>query len=150
MRLTADTNVFVYALDGRDPAKQQTAAELFGQLRRRDAPVALQVVGELQNALRRRLKMPPAAACQQARNVFAAFDSFGYDPDCVDMALSHAAAGRLNYWDALLLAAARRAGVGVLLSEDLQDGFAFGELTVVNPFDAGGRLSERAREVLEL
>lgn len=149
MTVTADTNLFVYALDSRDRIKQAAALEAFGHLQIRKAAVALQVVGEIQNALRRRLKMPPATACQHARNVFVTFDSFAFDPECVDIALGLAAAGRLSYWDALLLAAARRAGMAVLLSEDMQDGFEFGGLRVINPFGETG-LSDRAREALGL
>jgi predicted nucleic acid-binding protein len=149
MTVTADTNVFVYSVDGRDPVKQQTARQVFAALANADSLVALQVVGELQNALHRRLKAPVHLASQQARNVFATFRSFGYAPYAVDIALAQSAAGRLSYWDALLLASCAQAGLTVLLSEDMQDGFKLGGVEVVNPFGPSG-LSARAREVLGL
>jgi predicted nucleic acid-binding protein len=148
MSVSLDTNVFVYAADDDEPAKQRVARELLGRLASRDAPVALQVVGEVQNALRRALGMPVHLASQQARNIFTAFGSFPYDAACVDQALAQSAAGRLSYWDALLLAACDRAGVEVLLSEDMQDGFVFGRVQVINPFGPAG-LTDRARAVLE-
>ncbi|HWB99103.1 MAG TPA: hypothetical protein VG672_20485, partial [Bryobacteraceae bacterium] len=37
-------------------------------------------------------------------------------------------------WDAVILSAASQAGCRLLLSEDLQDGFTWGGVTVVNPF----------------
>jgi predicted nucleic acid-binding protein len=40
----------------------------------------------------------------------------------------------LSFWDALVVAAARKAGCEKLLTEDLQDGRDFGGTTVVNPF----------------
>ena len=43
-------------------------------------------------------------------------------------------AAQLSYWDALILAAAQRAGVRYLLSEDFQDGRSFGSIQVLNPF----------------
>jgi predicted nucleic acid-binding protein len=63
--------------------------------------------------------------------------------------LAQSAAGRLSYWDALLLASCAQAGLTVLLSEDMQDGFKLGGVEVVNPFGPSG-LSARAREVLGL
>jgi predicted nucleic acid-binding protein len=41
---------------------------------------------------------------------------------------------RINWWDALIVAAAQAAGCAYLLSEDLQDGQQFGEVAVVDPF----------------
>ena len=43
---------------------------------------------------------------------------------------------KLSWWDALIVAAAQRAGCRTLLSEDFQAGQQFGDLTVVNPFAA--------------
>lgn len=148
MIVSPDTNLFVYAADDDEPVKQSFAREVICLLAARRAPVALQVVGELQNALRRGLKMPNHLASQQARNVFTAFGSFPYDAACVDHALAQSAAGRLSYWDALLLSACGRAGVQALLSEDMQDGFVLGGVEVINPFGPGG-LAPRARAVLE-
>jgi predicted nucleic acid-binding protein len=42
---------------------------------------------------------------------------------------------QLAYWDALIVAAARRSGARYLLSEDFQAGRQFGELHVINPFE---------------
>lgn len=148
--ISADTNVFVYAADDRDDlGRQAAAAAVISALARREQPIALQVVGELQNVLRRRLRLPPHLAMQQARNIFALFPNFPYDADCVDVALAQAAAGRFGYWDALLLAACARAGVKILLSEDMQDGAVFSGVRVVNPFSPQG-VSPAARELLEL
>lgn len=148
MTLAADTHIYIYAIDDRDPVKQAMARDILRALADRGGLVALQVIGELQNALRRRLKMPAHAACQQARNIFVAFPRFGYDARCVETALAHAGAGWLSYWDALLLAASDDAGVETLFSEDMQDGFRLGRVEVVNPFGATA-LSDRARRVLD-
>ena len=149
MIVAADTNVFVYAADDRDPAKQTMSRQVFAALLAAKQPVSLQVVGEFQNVLRRRLGMPAHLASQQARNLFVAFPTFGYDAACVDLALAHSAAGRFSYWDALLLAACSRAGVEALISEDMQDGALFAGVRIINPFAQSG-LSEPARQVLEV
>ncbi len=49
-------------------------------------------------------------------------------------ALNLASVHRLQIWDAVILSAAASAGCRVLLSEDLQDGFTWNGVTVVNPF----------------
>lgn len=41
---------------------------------------------------------------------------------------------KLSFYDALMLAAASDAGAKTLYSEDMQNGFKLGALTVVNPF----------------
>ena len=41
---------------------------------------------------------------------------------------------QIAFWDALIVHAARSAGVGVLYSEDIQPGAVFGGVKVVNPF----------------
>jgi predicted nucleic acid-binding protein len=42
----------------------------------------------------------------------------------------------LAFWDAMLWAAAQRAGVRHLLTEDLQGGFELAGVRFVNPFDS--------------
>jgi predicted nucleic acid-binding protein len=41
---------------------------------------------------------------------------------------------RLSFWDALLWATVRRAGIAVLVSEDFQDGRVIEGVRFVNPF----------------
>jgi len=148
--ISADTNLFIYAIDDRAPDKCRVAADVLEELQRRsDIIVGLQVVGEFQNALRRRLRAPPWVAYQAARNLLMRFPSFSYDETAVDAALGEAIVGRLSYWDALLLAAADAAGVKVMISEDMADGLEFGGLRVINPFGPEGP-SERVREVLDI
>jgi predicted nucleic acid-binding protein len=147
--ISCDTNLFVYAHDNRDLAKQSTARLVLGALAGREAAIGLQVVGEVQNALRKRLKTPAQVAYSLASDLLLEFDSFAYDERAVGMALAEAIAGRLSYWDALLLSAADEAGIRTMLSEDMADGLVFGGLEVINPFGAAGP-SERVRQLLAL
>jgi predicted nucleic acid-binding protein len=50
----------------------------------------------------------------------------------LDLVVDH----RLQYWDALILSASAEAGATLVLSEDMQDGFVWRGLTVVNPYAA--------------
>ena len=40
----------------------------------------------------------------------------------------------LSYWDAAILAAAQQSGCDLVLSEDMTNGLAYGNVTVRNPF----------------
>ena len=54
----------------------------------------------------------------------------------MDAAVDLAAEHSFDIWDAVILAVAAEAGCGLLLTEDLQDGFIWRGLTVSNPFAA--------------
>jgi len=147
--ITLDTNIFVYAVDQADARKQSVAARIVSAAAPEDTVVALQVVGEFQNALKRRLKMPAWAAAQAARNVLSRFGAFAYDVAAVESALAQSAAGRLSYWDALLVASADAAGVTALLSEDMKAGAIYGDVEIVHPFGSAGP-SDRIQQLLGL
>ena len=147
--LSVDTDIFVYAVDQRDPMKQSVARSVLVALAEVEAVVALQVVGEFQNALKRSLKLPHWAAAQAARNVLAQYGSFPYGRDAVESALALSAAGRMSYWDALLVASADAVGVKTLLSEDMADGLIHGGVEIVNPFGPHGP-SPRLQALLTL
>ena len=149
MIVTADTNIFVYQFDERDPVKFRAAAAVVDVLQERDSPIALQVCGEFYRACTRRLRRSPWEAAQGARNLMVAHPVFGSTRRSTERALAEAAAGRLSFWDANLLAAAEGAGCTHMLSEDMQDGIRLGTVEGVRPFDEAG-LSERARALLQL
>lgn len=46
----------------------------------------------------------------------------------------------LQFFDAVIIAVARRAGATLLLSEDMHDGFVIDGLTIRNPFDAANEI----------
>ena len=147
--ITADSNVFVYLHDEAAPAKRAVARQVVDRLMRDESAIALQVVGEYQNVLRRRLKAPSWVAAQEARTLLEAFDVFPPTRSAAERALEQLAVGRLSYWDGLLLAAAAEARCTVMLSEDMHDGGVVFGVKVINPF-AGEGLSSAAREALRL
>lgn len=148
--ITADSNIFVYLYDDRAPEKCATAERIVRALSERKSVVALQVVGEVQNVLRRKFKTPNWKAAQVGHNLLQAFETFAYSRDAVDRALEQLSTGRFSYWDALLLASADEAGCTALLSEDMHSGDHLGHVEIVNPFAPDGGLSARARELLEV
>jgi predicted nucleic acid-binding protein len=147
--VTADTNLFVYAVDERDPEKLAGALAVTEALRERQWPIGLQVCGEFYRASTRRLKRSPWEAAQGARNLMVSFGVFPATMRSTERALAEAASGRFSFWDANLLSAAEEAGCTHLISEDMQDGARLGRVEVVRAFDTAG-VSSRARELLQL
>ena len=134
-----DTNVFVYALDADEAAKQAKALELFERLTLHRAETVLlwQVAGEFLNQLRSwesrgRLTAPDVeAAFQHAQAMFELrMPSEAMFQISFDLRYRYS----LSHWDSMLLAACKQAGVTTLFSEDMDPGTDYGGLTIVNPF----------------
>ena len=56
------------------------------------------------------------------------------DPTLILAAIDLQRLHQLSLWDALIVEAAALSGYRELLSEDLQPGFRYGGVTIVNPF----------------
>ena len=129
-----DSNVFLYALDEADKSKQQAARDWRSRLwASRLGRVSFQVLSEFYvNALRLR----PSARDQARAEVR---DLLAWNPVVGDAALLERGwklqdRYGLSYWDALIVAAAKVASCGYLLTEDLQAGQKLDGIEVVSPF----------------
>ena len=132
-----DSNVFLYAMDEADPMKQQAARNWRTELwKNRLGRISFQVLSEFYvNAVR---KLPGARdeARAEVRDLLA------WNPVVVDAALIERGwkvqdRYRLSFWDSLIVAAAKTASCGFLLTEDLQSGQKLDGVEVVNPFLRG-------------
>jgi predicted nucleic acid-binding protein len=131
-----DSNVLVYAHDARDAAKHARAAEWIAALwRNRTGRVSVQVLSECYHTLTRKLR--PGMSSEEAWDevkVFVAWRPQPVDVDVLERGREVERRYGLNWWDCLVVAAAQAQGCVILLSEDLQDGAAYGGVTVRNPF----------------
>jgi predicted nucleic acid-binding protein len=133
MSIAVDTNILAYAEGINGEARQAEARAVLQRLPE-TAVVPLQALGELFNVLTRRAGW----SADRARAAILAWrDSWALAPtsepamlSAVDLAADH----RLSIWDSVMLSVASEAGCRLLLSEDLQDGFSWGGVTVANPF----------------
>lgn len=147
--VTLDTNVLIYAIDEKDPIKQDIALRVADALRRVQAPISLQVVGEFFHVAVRKFGIPSKEAAVHARGLLNFHSLFSATTASTERAIELAAYGSFSIWDASLLSAAEAAGCTHILTEDMGDGVMVGRLEIVNPF-SGDALSERARELLSL
>ena len=130
-----DTNVLLYAMDPRDPAKQATAADLVRDLSEQGgAMISTQVLIELFSNLHRKL----GVSRERAAVVCYALTEGPVVPSDLPLvmkALARSAQTQLSIWDCMIVEAALAGGARVLYSEDFTHGQTFGRLRVVNPFE---------------
>ena len=131
-----DTNVFVYARDASEPAKQARAAAWLEQLWREQAGrTSVQVLSEYYVTMTR--KLDPGLSSGEAWDDVATLLS--WRPQPIDEALLRRGREieqrhRLSWWDSLIVGAAQVQGCALLLSEDFQDRGVYGGVTVRSPF----------------
>jgi predicted nucleic acid-binding protein len=133
--ISFDTNILVYAANESIDERHPQAVELVERaIRSRRCIQTLQSLAEFYNATTRRASIAPirAAALVAGWQRVIPVATAGY----VDLEQAMRAVGqhRLAFWDALLWATARRAGVQVLVSEDFQDGRDIEGVRIANPF----------------
>lgn len=136
MRVALDTNVMAYAEGLGDTERCKSAISLVRQLRPDSILLPAQTLGELHRVLTAKDRRTSSAAHEA---VLAWADSFEVaDSTWSDFqsAFVLAADHQMQIWDALIVSVAAGSRCRLLLSEDMQDGFTWRGVTVVNPFAA--------------
>lgn len=136
MRIALDTNILVYAEGLNDDTRRAAARKLIARLPRAETLLPAQALGELFRALTRKGRRTGEAARQCVLDWQDSFVTHTASQDALLCAMDIACDHQLDIWDALILATAADAGCRVLLSEDMQDGFVWRGLTIINPFAA--------------
>lgn len=129
-----DTNILVYAEGEGDIARCDAAGRLMERLADRHLVIPVQVYGELFRVLHgkyQRAAPEVIAIIRRWADLHGGVDSTW---SAMQAALALVAQHGLQIWDALIVAVAAEQRCGVLISEDLQDGFAWQGVTVANPF----------------
>ncbi len=144
MRVALDTNVLVYAELEPDTDKGALAASLIRRAAASDAILAAQVVGEFLAVVRRKRREGYPAACNLVLELISLLQIADTDAAVMRRAIELTERCRIQLWDAVICAASLEAGATHLLSEDMHDGLAIGELRLLNPFaDANRQLLDR-------
>ena len=134
-----DTNILVYARDPGRPDKQALASRWMARLwEQRSGRLSIQVLQEYYVTVTAKLKpgLPAALAREDVRNL-ALWNPVGTDVRLLESAWSLTDRYGFSWWDAQIVAAARRSGCDILLTEDMQHGQDIEGLTIVNPFALG-------------
>ena len=136
-RFFLDTNVFVYEVDPRDPAKRRRASELINSaVDTKRGAVSYQVVQEFFNVALTRFEKPFSIgeAEDYLSFTFKPILAVHSSPRLFLEALHLQAQHHFSWYDALIVAAAQQANCSILYTEDMQHGRRIGELRIENPF----------------
>jgi predicted nucleic acid-binding protein len=133
-----DTNVLAYAAGLRrvdaDEIKIGQAEDLVNFLWGAELVIPVQALAELHYVLCRRARNSAAQATKKVEEYAAAARVISTDRTVLELAFSLTVAHGLQTFDAVILAAAAEADCEILYSEDMQDGFEWEGVRVVNPF----------------
>lgn len=134
MRVALDSNVMIYAEGLTEDPRNLLALKLLSKISPDQIVIPLQAVAETVRWLVKRARQPLSLAAKSA-----IFWSANYIPQPTDLKVLTAAMElmsqhRLQVFDSIIFAAAAESGADILLSEDMQDGFTWRGVTIVNPF----------------
>ena len=129
-----DTNVWVYALSSQDHAKKKAAIELITTSYCDDMIcVSSQVLKEFANFAFKKTRKTAA----EINAALLKIGSYSFVADTREL-IAEGVTGKekwqVGFYDALMIAAANKAGCHTIYTEDLNDGQKFGCAVVANPF----------------
>jgi predicted nucleic acid-binding protein len=145
MMVSFDTNLLVYTTISAPLAKTHRARDLLVRgMRTGSCILLLQTLAEFSSVAIRKAGIAVDAVEATIDSWRAVLPVQNTEDDDLSAALDAVKTHRLAFWDAMLWAAAQRAGVRHLLTEDLQDGFELTGVKFVNPFEpANNRLIDQ-------
>jgi predicted nucleic acid-binding protein len=134
MKVALDTNVLAYAEGTNGVAMRDRTVSLIERLPPDAIVLPVQTLGELFNVLVRKAKRRPTRARTALLSWRDAYPTVETSATVMVSAADLATDHGLTIWDSVVLAASAEADCRLLLSEDLQDGFTWRGVTVINPF----------------
>ena len=134
MRTFIDSNVFIYSFLNQGVEKKQVAARLLAQaIRDGSGYISLQVVKEFCNVLAKKSNRS-VSEISGTLDIFNRFNIVTGSIASVRRALEIKGQYGIQFYDALMLAAAESGGCDEMLTEDLNDGQFYCGIKAVNPF----------------
>ncbi|GDX97446.1 twitching motility protein PilT [Planctomycetia bacterium] len=134
MRVALDTNVLAYAEGVGDAKRCGVAVGLVERLPESAVLLPAQVLGELMLVLTRKAGRTREVARDAVLGWADSFDvidsTWASFQSAFDLSVTH----EFRMWDALVMAVAAENRCRIVLSEDLQHGFTWRGVTIVNPF----------------
>lgn len=131
-----DTNILLYAqgAGAEGDSRHQRALACVSSLPLSRLVLPVQVLGEFHRALRRKFKFDAASALEAVTCWTSIYPTLDTTHLAFETALELCTDHQFSTWDALILAVAAEHRCAALLSEDMQHGFVWRGVCVVNPF----------------
>jgi predicted nucleic acid-binding protein len=134
MKVALDSNIIIYAEGLTEDRRNELAQRILAVISSDNIVVPVQSVSETLYWLINRAKLPRGDASDRAQIWLSNYISQAVTMAVMTSALEIISVHGLQVFDAIILACAIEAGAQVLLSEDMQHGFRWRGVTVVNPF----------------
>lgn len=133
MKLFLDSNVVIYALDPRAPAKQaRCMAWLSATARTGTLTISPQVCAEARSVAVKKLHLATDVASKAVLGLLP-FCTAPYGAPQVRAALDIERDWGISWWDSLIVASALAAGCTHLLTEDAQSAPVIDSMRIMNP-----------------
>lgn len=130
-----DSNILVYAYDCNAGRKQKTAQTiLLGLWGKHAGSLSMQVLQEFYVTVTRKLKTPLSRSVARAVVDRYSFWSVATTPNEIRQAFQNEDRAGMSFWDALIVAAAVKAGAKRILTEDMNHGQTIAGIIIENPF----------------
>jgi predicted nucleic acid-binding protein len=143
LRIALDTSILTSAEGLHGDGKKAVARRLLLKLPTESTVLPVHTLGELCYALVRKAGRSRENARTAVMNWHNAFRVVGTSQDIMRGAADLMTVHEVNIWEAVILETAARSNCRLLLSEDFEEGFHWGGVTVTNPF------SERRHPLLD-
>lgn len=133
-KVFVDTNVFLYTIDTTSTTKKNKARHLVEDCKNSGlGVVSTQVINEFAVNAMSKYGFSPSEARRYLR-LFEHFEVVTHSVDFAKQGLEICESVQLNYWDAILIAAALSANCSVLYTEDLNHGQNIQGIKIIDPF----------------
>lgn len=134
-----DSNILIYTADVVDNKRQDQAITILKSAFKhtKSYVISVQTLTEFSNVALKKLKMSPEAVCIYLQ-FFSALNTIIPDKALVRRGVEIKALYGIQYYDAMIVAAAERAGVQEIWTEDLNDGQYYCGMRAINPFKSIG------------
>jgi predicted nucleic acid-binding protein len=135
VKFFVDTNVLIYAFDIDAGVKHEIAKDVLqGLWEQKSGTLSMQVLQEFYNKVTCKLATPlPREFARRAVQHYSQWCIATGSPEIV-RAFSIEDRTQVSFWDALIIAAAEKAGAAHILTEDLNHGQLIEGIRIENPF----------------
>ena len=136
MRVAFDTNFLIYLESRLGEPRGEIARDLLGRIPGQSIVLPAQVLGEFVRVSVFKQQRPIPEVRRRLLQWTDGYRVVATSPQIVTQAVDLIETRSISLWDAIVVASAADAGCRVLLSEDMQAGFSWAGVTIVNPFDS--------------
>jgi|SRR5215218_5264139 len=136
MRIAFDTMVLVYTESRLGEPRGEIARDLLERIPASSIILPAQVLGEFVRVGVFKQRRPIIEVRRRLLQWIDGYSVIATTPQIVTQAVDLVESRPISLWDAIVVASAADAGCRILLSEDMQAGFSWAGVTVVDPFAA--------------